>query len=234
MLQTARKFKLTFDTLTLSKDIKEELPIYFHMGGNRDMGQRNNSKCAKCLRDFHEVQATGDVLAIVERDYQGHSRRHNCACRTCREDRLRGCSAPYLCLEEAIKMLDCLYEKWDPRIEVNQRTPRLTEEWKQKNTNTIEADDPVLFDPSIHLENRVDGFRIFGEACKPTPAHQIEPLEEEEEETIYIGNSHRLDSDGDNLSVGSIWYNQDDKRNMPVTVPRELASPDAGAAAAIL
>ncbi|KAJ7809293.1 hypothetical protein B0H14DRAFT_2867410 [Mycena olivaceomarginata] len=92
------------------------------MGGNRDMGRRNNSKCAKCLRDFHKVQATGDVLAIVERDYQGHSRRRNCPCRTCREDQLRGCSAPYLCLEEAIKMLDCLYEKWDPRIEVNQRT----------------------------------------------------------------------------------------------------------------
>ncbi|KAJ7782178.1 hypothetical protein B0H14DRAFT_2232663, partial [Mycena olivaceomarginata] len=117
MLQTARKFKLNFDTLALSKDIKEELPIYFHMGANRDMGRRNNSKCAQCLRDTHNVRTAGNVLNIVERNYQGHSRRRNCACRTCREDRLQGCSAPYLCLEEAIKMLDCLFEKWDPRAE---------------------------------------------------------------------------------------------------------------------
>jgi hypothetical protein len=134
-------------------------------------------------------------------------------------------------------MLDCLYEKWDPRLKVNQRTPGLTEELKEKNADAIETDDPVLFDPSIHLENRVDDFRIFGEACKPTLAHQMEPLEDREEqeaETIYIGNSYRLDSDGDSLSVGSIWYDQDDERNMPVIVPRELASPEAGAAAAIL
>ncbi|KAJ7729730.1 hypothetical protein B0H14DRAFT_2371929 [Mycena olivaceomarginata] len=72
MLQTARKFKLTFDILALSKDVKEELPIYFHMGGNRDMGRRNNSKCAKCLRDFHNVRSTGDILAVVERNYQRH------------------------------------------------------------------------------------------------------------------------------------------------------------------
>ncbi|KAJ7791594.1 hypothetical protein B0H14DRAFT_2395487 [Mycena olivaceomarginata] len=90
---------------------------------------------------------------------------------------------------------------------------------------------------SIHLENQIDGFRIFGVECNPTPAHQLEPLDEEEdqdEETIYIGNSHSLDSDGDSRSAGSIWYNQDDERNTHVIVPREMASQDAGAAAAIL
>ncbi|KAJ7351635.1 hypothetical protein DFH08DRAFT_694783 [Mycena albidolilacea] len=130
MLKTARKFKLTFNALALSKNIKEELPIFFHMGGNRDMGRRNNSKCAQCLRDCHSVRSTGDVLATVERNYQRHNRRRNCACQPCREDRLRGCIAPYLCLEEAIKMLDCLYEKWDPRVEVNQRAEGLSDELK--------------------------------------------------------------------------------------------------------
>ncbi|KAJ7830940.1 hypothetical protein B0H14DRAFT_2806305 [Mycena olivaceomarginata] len=189
------------------------------MGGNQDMGRRNNSKCAKCLRDSHNVRTTGDVLAVVERNYQRHSRRRNCACQTCKEDRLRGCVAPYLCLEGAIKILDCLYEKWDPRVEVNQQVQGLTEETKQDNIEALEVDEPVIFDPSIHLEKRVDGFRIFGESMEPGPANQMIPINEEEaqeEETIYIGNSHCLDNDGDMYSTGSIWYKPEDERNTTV------------------
>ncbi|KAJ7876780.1 hypothetical protein B0H14DRAFT_2568155 [Mycena olivaceomarginata] len=200
MLQTARKFKLTFDILALSKDVKEELPIYFHMGGNRDMGRRNNSKCAKCLRDFHNLwwrettKDMADAVIVLVNPVERSTWRM-----------LGPLPVPRGSDKNA---------RLSSRIKpTNTRTHRRR---KKENSGALEADDPVLFDMSIHLENQIDGFRIFGVECNPTPAHQLEPLDEEEdqdEETIYIGNSHSLDSDGDSRSAGSIWYNQDDERN---------------------
>lgn len=55
MLKTAKKFHLHFDALALAKDIKEELPAFFHIGGTKDSTRHNNSGCANCLRDLHEV-----------------------------------------------------------------------------------------------------------------------------------------------------------------------------------
>ncbi|KAJ7354214.1 hypothetical protein DFH08DRAFT_631135, partial [Mycena albidolilacea] len=115
MLLAARTFCLTLDAIALSKDLKEELPIFFHTGIKKGRTRHNNSECARCLRDNHNMRTTGDALAIVERNYFRHSRRKNCACGSCREDRGRGCISPYLCQEEAVKFLDGLAEKWDPR-----------------------------------------------------------------------------------------------------------------------
>ncbi|KAJ7351944.1 hypothetical protein DFH08DRAFT_805243 [Mycena albidolilacea] len=53
-------------------------------------------------------------------------------------------------------------------------------------------------------------------------------------ETVYIGCSHHIDEDGEHCSFGSIWYAESDERNRRVPVPRELASKEGGATAAIL
>ncbi|KAJ7626815.1 hypothetical protein FB45DRAFT_673790, partial [Roridomyces roridus] len=53
MLGTIRRNKLTFDALALSKELKEELPMFFHYGAE---GLKNNSTCADCLRDNHEAR----------------------------------------------------------------------------------------------------------------------------------------------------------------------------------
>ncbi|KAJ7816140.1 hypothetical protein B0H14DRAFT_2602851 [Mycena olivaceomarginata] len=53
MLQSATKFHLKLDALALEKDVKKELPVFFHAGGNSDATKHNNSGCAKCLRDMH-------------------------------------------------------------------------------------------------------------------------------------------------------------------------------------
>ncbi|KAJ7726068.1 hypothetical protein B0H14DRAFT_2272316, partial [Mycena olivaceomarginata] len=79
----------------------------------------------------------------------------NCACRTCREDRATGCGAPNKCLEEVIKFLNSLHEKWDPHTQVNQTIPDLTEEQSNDNIKALEEDELVLFDPKIHPSKRV-------------------------------------------------------------------------------
>ncbi|KAJ7727177.1 hypothetical protein B0H14DRAFT_2410293, partial [Mycena olivaceomarginata] len=161
----------------------------------------------------------------------------NCACRPCRDDGAADCGAPNKCLEEAIKFLNCLHEKWDPRIQVHQTIPDLSEEQSSDNTEALEEDEPVIFDPKIHLSKRLDWFRILGEDPSTSPAHQMAPVDEEGDpwnETVYIGCSHHIDEDGEHCSFGSVWYAESDERSRRVPVLRKLASKEGGAAAAIL
>jgi hypothetical protein len=112
MYQSAKKFGVKFDALAISKDIKESLPMWFHAGATADLKRRNNTNLAKCLRNNHGIVTVGDTLHLIERNYHRHSRRCNCACNSCKSDRQKGCEAPYKCQEEAVKIIDCLSEKW--------------------------------------------------------------------------------------------------------------------------
>ncbi|KAJ7136377.1 hypothetical protein C8R43DRAFT_823550, partial [Mycena crocata] len=162
MFKSAKRFGLKFDALALSKDIKESLPTWFHIGGTEDMARHNNTKCAACLRENHGVRTVGDVLHITERNYARHSRRRNCACNSCKSDRLAGCDSPFKCQEEAVKILDCIHEKWDPQRTVTQTNKELTLDEKQANKEALAEKRAVLFDPSITLQgSRKEGFRIF-------------------------------------------------------------------------
>ncbi|KAJ7740170.1 hypothetical protein B0H14DRAFT_2250416, partial [Mycena olivaceomarginata] len=149
MLTTARDFHLTLDALALSKEVKENLPIFFHTGIKEEVTKHNNSKCANCLRDRHKMRSAEDALKIVERNYLRHSRRKNCACNPCRADRNLGCGWPVKCQDEAIRFLDDLAEKWDPRRNVHQPNPELTEEERDSNTNALNEDKVLVFDPKI-------------------------------------------------------------------------------------
>jgi ribonuclease HI len=142
LLQTAKNLCLVFDPLAISKDLREEFPIFFHYGGNENLPKLNNSKRAKCLRDNHDMRSAGDALVIVEHNYTNHQQHKNCACRPCRDDGAADCGAPNKCLEEAIKFLNCLHEKWDPRIQVHQTIPDLSEEQSSDNTEALEEDEP--------------------------------------------------------------------------------------------
>ncbi|KAJ7788808.1 hypothetical protein B0H14DRAFT_2397988 [Mycena olivaceomarginata] len=237
MLVAARTFCLTLDALALSKDLKEELPIFFHVGLKKGRTKHNNSECARCLRDNHNMRTTGDTLAIVERNYFRHSRRKNCACGSCREDRGRGCISPYLCQEEAIKFLDGLAEKWDPRRKINQPCAELTEEEIDANKAAMDKDEPVIFDPKIIVHKLSEVFRIFGEITCESAADQLDPLEDEmdvSENMIYIGNHHSINEDGECISTGSIWYGENDDQNSPINVGQDFASEESGGIAAIL
>ncbi|KAJ6571140.1 hypothetical protein B0H19DRAFT_885698, partial [Mycena capillaripes] len=236
-MKSAKKLHLIFDALALSKDIKEELPIFFHIGAKKDLTKHNNSTCAKCLRDHHRARSVGDILKIVERNYYRHYRRRNCACTSCKADRQMRCDSPYKCQEEAIKFLACLYEKWEPRQPVNQPNSDLTLDEKEANHAALKSAEIVTFDPKIKLTKLVDGFRIFGGEVCELPANQLDPQDDEDEpseETVFIGNSHHVNDDGEHCSSGSIWYSPQDPRNKCIPVRKELSSKEAGEASAVL
>ncbi|KAJ7158224.1 hypothetical protein C8R43DRAFT_882676, partial [Mycena crocata] len=56
MYKTAQKFGLRLDALSLSQDLKEIMPIWFHHGATEDLVQHNNSIRGKCLRNAHSIR----------------------------------------------------------------------------------------------------------------------------------------------------------------------------------
>ncbi|KAJ7469511.1 hypothetical protein FB451DRAFT_1176747 [Mycena latifolia] len=204
----------------------------------RDARHLSGGGGAKCLRNIHGVRTVGHILDIIQRNYHRHSRRRNCACNSCRADRLLGCDYPYKCQEEAIKILDCIDEKWDPRCTTNQPNAELTAEERTANSQALEDKKEVIFDPRITLNQpSSNGFRIFCNINCNSPANQLDPLEEEGEsfrEAVYIGNAHEINEDGEHCSAGGVWYGPEDPRNTSVRVEKELASKEGGVVAAIL
>ncbi|KAJ7626948.1 hypothetical protein FB45DRAFT_1059828 [Roridomyces roridus] len=117
------------------------------------------------------------------------------------------------------------------------RNPELTPQGRDDNIKALADDKPITFDPKIHLAKKVDGFRIFGEDPHPTPAHQLQPQNDEDpptQTTIYIGNAHEIDEEGLYKSSGSIWISEGNERNTNIPVPTDLSSKRSGHAAAIL
>ncbi|KAJ7128148.1 hypothetical protein C8R43DRAFT_835695, partial [Mycena crocata] len=180
MWKIASRFHLRFDALALAKNIKEELPVWFHIGGKVDLARHNNTNCAKCLSTNHRVKTVGHISSIIQRNYARHNRRRNCACPSCKEDRRMGCDAPYKCQEEALKILDCLNDKWDPRQNTHQLNADLSKEELLVNSEAIINKDEVIFDPKITLCSVEDGYRIFCEQSGDSPANQMLPEDDEE------------------------------------------------------
>ncbi|KAJ7018275.1 ribonuclease H-like protein [Mycena alexandri] len=105
------------------------------------------------------------------------------------------------------------------------------------NLQAITDKEDVTFDPKITLQRFEDGYRVFCDKRSDSPAHQLDPIEGEDEpsdEIVFIGSHNEVNEDGENCSAGGIWYGPEVTRNTTVRVSKNLASKEGGIAAAIL
>ncbi|KAJ7845560.1 hypothetical protein B0H13DRAFT_1647298, partial [Mycena leptocephala] len=102
-------------------ELKKRMPIRLHIAVSPEMKKLNNSQASKCLRWTHHVSTVEDLVNMANRGNPNrpHHRRFNCACNLCKSDRNSECSKPFLCQEEAVKILDCIHPEWDPRPQLN-------------------------------------------------------------------------------------------------------------------
>ncbi|KAJ7154899.1 hypothetical protein C8R43DRAFT_863419, partial [Mycena crocata] len=142
--------------------IKRSLPIWFHSAAKNDLNHLNNSTSSKCLRTIHGVLTVGDLMSFTTGESPRHSRRKNCACPACKYDRNLGCIKPYMCREEALKLLDCIHPKWDPRHHIHESNPGLTDDELSENQKAFEEKKAVIFDTNITLQSSIKlAFRVF-------------------------------------------------------------------------
>ncbi|KAJ6523758.1 hypothetical protein B0H19DRAFT_874301, partial [Mycena capillaripes] len=126
MILAAQKYNLEFTGLSISEDMKLQMPIWGHVAIIKSRFEKIRRRDSlKCLRHNHEVKSVGDVMAIADRRTVVANRPHlvnpsgigrkNCACPPCRRDRIEfGCKNPGECVETARAFIDCIQPKWSP------------------------------------------------------------------------------------------------------------------------
>ena len=233
MLKVGRKYKLTFSTIRLSPQLKEQLPAWYHPGSERNPSPK---PVAKCLIKNHRAIAIADLIRISNRLrnpplIRPHTPSAWCICPDCVRDRINKCKDPHKCATEAKKKLDALYPKYNPLIpNGNHGDLSLTASRKRKNRQARYQNELITFDPSITNKNDLtECFRIFTEpdnASKRPAQRGIDPGANLRHQTIKVYTDGACFNNGKtNAQCGSgIWIAPDDPRNQAIRVPGDNIS----------
>jgi hypothetical protein len=159
----------------VNNEVKLKMPIWRHPIINKVLYQQAcRREAATCLRLNHQAQSVEDILTIARRRTTVTRKPHqvnpsgigrkNCGCPLCYQDRtLLGCKHPGQCIETARILVDSILAKWNPtmpNLDLCQELA-LTDDEKRWNSQPIETNQIMVFDPNFALSDMGSGFRIF-------------------------------------------------------------------------
>jgi hypothetical protein len=172
MILIARKYKLKFTGLSVNNEVKLKMLIWRHPITNKVLYQQAcRREAATCLRLNHQAQSVEDILTIARRrtivtrkphqvNPSGIGRK-NCGCPLCYQDRtLLGCNHPGQCIETAKILVDSILAKWNPtmpNLDLCQELA-LTDDEMRWNSQPIETNQIMVFDPNFALSDMGSGF----------------------------------------------------------------------------
>lgn len=87
MLKIAKKYEVAFEPIALDQNLKQELPIWHHIGTTSvERNTPNNDTWSICQRINHGILTIGEIFDFVyDERPQRHSEQRNCACNTCKD-----------------------------------------------------------------------------------------------------------------------------------------------------
>ena len=242
MIRTAHKYGLRLDVLNPAEELKEIMPIWYHVG-NGEGRSTANSPASKCLRERHNVRSVVDALQIASTNRSrdpNHKARATCTCTACSTDRQRlSCENPHRCAEAAAKLIQKLKPLWKPE---SNRLPdglTLTRRRKDRNEAARNVGERVTFNPSLtERAPLTEGFRIFTEQSEDRAG----PTRRGPRRYGLIGTDVEVHTDGScdgngrpSAKAGSgVWFGHSDPRNIAERVPGESQSNQAAEVYAVI
>ena len=237
IIKTAKESKLTFAPLRLSKQLKLQLPAWFHMGAPP---RTYNKLKDKCLQQRHKVTKVKNLRKMIRRLQPGTNHRptEDCTCTDCNRDREKGCKNPNQCTANANTLLLRLTEKLNPAVPRQKDDLTLTHRRQEKNARAIiQRGDETIFNPSVTIRTSLeDCFRIFpSQGMPPQPA--LRPIPQENRHpplTIYTDGSCEDNGSTTARCGAGIWISDSHPLNRSIKVPGPSQSNQVGELAAIL
>ena len=245
MLKAAYKHNIAFAPINLSQDLRERLPIWQHLGIEKQIPRNPRSKC---LARTHKSIRVKDMLKITAR-LQGEYERgihipvYSCNCKDCKDDRESGCENPQRCAIEAQKRLERITPKLNPKRPPNLDGLSLTKRRIEQNQLASEEDDDqgITFDPSVTEKRELsDCFRIFVDPKKimNIPAARQPRLRgitiDNEELTVYTDGSCLNNGKQNAKCGGGIWLEEGSQHNRTIRIPGPNQSNQVGEIAAVV
>lgn len=252
MIKAAKKYKAAFAPINLSRELRERLPAWRHLGEEKTIPR---NKEARCLAENHKTVRIKDLLKITERlegDYNRGQHRpdYTCQCEDCTMDRMLGCENPQRCALEAKKCIQKITPKLHPLRPQNldDLTRSRLRNGGNERGETIEEDNSdddenpgIIFNPSVTIKTDLtDCFRIFIDPNKVTnePAMRQPPprgiIIPNEEITVYTDGSC-INNGKENAQCGSgIWFDEESEHNCALKIPGPEQSNQIGEIAAVI
>ncbi|KAF8344043.1 RNase H-domain-containing protein [Cantharellus anzutake] len=116
ILNTGAKYNLALDDVNLPLNIRLDLPAWYHIGTEEHVKSRENTPAAKCLRNTHNCQRTGNLLILANILDNPQHRRWNksCSCPPCTNFKMASCKNPETCYQLANHMISNLKPQYNP------------------------------------------------------------------------------------------------------------------------
>jgi hypothetical protein len=239
IMKVKKKYNAQIEALAIPQDVKDNMPIWFHMAGSKDLNILNNHYYSACLRENHDVQTVGQMNAFITKFTPQHRQRKECMCSECITDRARGCKKPFECRKLAKNILKCIPPKWHPNDDLTENVDSLTVREKEENAAAIINNEEIIFDPQVNLQGQImSAMRVFTSGIDPdncTPLGQPH-MANNRPKKIYVITSgkHSINEDGDHISGGGVWFKNNTYPNMSIRPPEELSSIESGELSVIL
>ncbi|KNZ80733.1 Ribonuclease H1 [Termitomyces sp. J132] len=237
MVKVAKKYRVNFITLTMEKEMKEEMPAWRHPNLGKDKKCGIKTATMICMRKTHKIQTIGDMNdlgnALTQMDNDRHKSHKNCACPICKELQRKGCSNPHKCSKTACTYISKLDKKWNPNHKGKDRNIRDDER------EMITGEDTHIFELNLTTKGPLrDGFRVFVKQTQDTETQiDYERTYQRPPDliTVYTDRSCIRDENGNKKAGAGIWFGENDLRNRAIRLPDDLAQTNnAGEAVAIL
>ena len=120
ILQTAKRFNLTFAPRKLSKSLKRQMPAWYHIGVPPNKYHKTKTRC---LRMTHQITHLIDLVRTcrsLTRPTTNHLPLATCTCHYCRRDREQGCTNPHKCAQTAREIIGSLDDLYTPSRQPDQ------------------------------------------------------------------------------------------------------------------
>jgi len=217
MLKIARKYNTGVQVQKLSKETKEALPIWYHIGVNDHYTW--NKKAARCLRENHGVSMVKDLEEIIRNPII-----------------VTGCGSEGRCLKMAGTLMNKLPEKFNP-LEITKERDGLdhTKNRSEYNQKVEVKGNTLTFNPSLTAEGDPhESIRTFINHKKyksnkakdinmqQRPAYRKKREEDREEITLYIATKSGICKESQKRETGAgIWHEDDSLLNREIKISNE-------------
>ncbi|ETW76497.1 ribonuclease H [Heterobasidion irregulare TC 32-1] len=220
MLKVAKDLKVNFAAIKLSKEMKNQMPTWHHLG----LTPRNyRQQCSECIVSNHSLKTVVDLVQLAKhtKNPDSGNRRHycirTCTCDPCKEDQRNGCHNPDKCSCTTHNILRDMQPKYNPYEALQADDLMLTHRRQEKNsTNRNQNQSDIIFDPSVTLcTNLSDGIWIFTDPSQ-----------------ISNNPAHRLTNNAQ--SRAGLWIADDHPGNCAICTPGKHQSNQTGEIATVL
>ena len=229
---------MSFAPLKLSRQLKRELPAWYHLGAPPRAYHKSKDDCLQRTHKANKVKNLIKMSNRLRHRDETHHPRRNCACQPCHVDREKGCVNPHKCAQTAKDLLERLAPLYNPSSNPPNDDLTLTHHRLEKNQRAIiHRGDEIVLNPSVTTHSLSNCFRIFAPPMPkdPTPLHRPLLIAPPPTQLTVFTDGSCLQNGTDNArSGGGVWFADDHPLNRAIRVPGLAQSNQVGELAAVV